>query len=202
MPNEGVKVVQPYYKVVMGVPAAVVRSYKNPLYDSEQVLNAAPGTERVLYQKPIGQLLADAATTKTLLHTNMVNAGQLGTPLSFDVLGFNARLPKNVALADYRAITGAGVIQVLFGTDTVFLSVPLEDIPAGVDTEGMAATDSPHVGLGVSDNFYRFDIGGAGLHINSNESFSVKLQFPSGIGAVTANTLVRFYMRGILYKGL
>lgn len=196
-----IKVVHPYYKVVKGVPAAIVRSYKEPLYDADFILSAAPGTERIFFQNPVGQALATGAV-KTQLHTNQTTAGQLGTPISFDLYGYNLRLPKNIVLADYQAIQSAGVIQVVFGQDTIFLTVPMQDIPAGVDTEGMGATDAPHVGLGQSDNFYRFDINGQALHINSTEAFNTRMFFPSGIGTVTADTLAQFFMRGIKYKGV
>ncbi len=202
----GIQVVRPYYKIVQGLPAAVVRSYKQPLYDSELMLATDEDAEMVLFQKPIGQNLADGTTRKTLLHTNMNNAGQLGTPQSFDVFGYNLRLleaaEKIVTIANYNLIAAAGVAQVVFGSDNPFLQVPIEDIPSGVDTEGLGATDAPHIGLGVNDNFYRFDVGGRALHINSTESFQVKLSFPSGLEGVTGNHLFRFYMRGILYKGV
>lgn len=184
------------------MPAAIVRSYKEPLYDSELILAASPANEFVLFQKPVGQQLRDNATAKTLLHTNQTTAGQLGTPLSFDVYGFNARLPKDISFANYRLIMAAAVCQVLFGQDTTFLTIPVEDIPAGVDTEGMGASDAPHIGIGVSDNLYRFDIGGRALHINSTESYSVKISFPSSLAGITGNQLFRFYMRGIKYKGV
>ena len=29
--NEGIEIVHPYYKIVKGLPASVVRSYKQPL---------------------------------------------------------------------------------------------------------------------------------------------------------------------------
>lgn len=192
----------PYFQVQKGVPAALVRSYKQPLYDSELILSASPAAEFVLFQKPIGQNLNDGPTRKTNLHTNMTNAGQLGTPQSFNVWGFNIRLPKDISLANFRLIEAAGVTSVLFGTDNPFLTVPIEDVPSGVDTEGMGASDSPHIGQGGSDNLYRFDIGGQALHINPTESFSVKISFPSSLAGITGNQLLRFYIRGLLFKGV
>lgn len=201
-----VQVVQPYYKIVKGLPAAVVRSYKEPLYDSELILAATPSAELVLFQKPIGQTLADNATRKTTLHTNQTTAGQLGTPLSFDVYGYNLRLTevndKSVLKANFDLIFARAVVTVQFGQDTTFLTVPAEDIPSGVDVEGLGTTDSPHIGWGSTDNLYRFDIGGRALHINSTESYSVKITFPTALAGITGNHLIRFYMRGIKYKGI
>lgn len=189
-----------------GLPAAVVRSYKQPLYDTTMMLASDEDAELVFFQRPIGQNLEDGATRKTKLHTNMTNAGQLGTPQSFDVYGFNLRVQeednKDITIGNYDLIFAHGVSEVIFGTDNPFLTVPIEDIPSGVDTEGMAATDAPHVGLGISDNFYRFDVGGRALHINSTESFQVKISFPSGLDGITGNHLIRWYMRGILLKGV
>lgn len=192
----------PAYRISKGVPAAVVRSYKEPLYDTDQILAAAPAVDREFFQRPIGQTLADGVTLKTLLHTNMRNAGQLGTPVSFDLWGFNVRLQKDVTLANYVALTTNGVFQFVIGTDTTYLTVPLEDLPSGVDTESAESVAvSPHVGQGDTDNFYRFDVSGQAIHINSTESFRVRISFPSG-NAITGNNLVRVYLRGILYKGI
>ena len=146
----------PMYKIKKGVPAAVVRSYKEPLYDTDQILAAAPADDREFFQRPIGQTLADGATLKTLLHTNMRNAGQLGTPLSFDVWAFNVRLQKDVTLGNYVLLESNGVFQFVIGTDVTYLTVPLEDLPSGVDTESAESVAvSPHVGAGITDNVYR-----------------------------------------------
>jgi hypothetical protein len=132
----------------------------------------------------------------------MTQAGQLGVPQSFDVFGFNARLPKDISLGNFQLIEAAAVAKVLLGTDIEFLSVPLEEIPAGVEIEGLASTDVPHIGWGITDNLYRFDVGGRSIHINPTEAFSVKITFPSSLAGITGNQLLRWYMRGLLYKGL
>lgn len=201
----GIEVVHPYYKITKGLPAAVVRSYKEPLYDSEVILAASPAREFTLYAKPVGQNLNDG-TVKTFLHSNQTQAGSLGSPLSFDVYAFNARVElkggKVITLGNFNAVFGAAVAEVIFGQDNKFLTIPVEDVPSGVDTEGIGATDAPHIGLGVSENVYRFDIGGRALHINSTESYQVKISFPSGITATTGDLLFRWFMRGIKYKGV
>lgn len=202
-----IQVVHPYYKIVKGVPAAIVRSYKQPLYDSEVILSATPNREFTLYAKPVGQNLNDLTTSKTFIHSNQTQAGSLGTPLSFDVYGFNARLwggiaTKTVSVGNFTLVMAAALAQVIFGQDTNFLTIPVEDVPSGVDTEGLGATDAPHIGLGISDNIYRFDVGGRALHINSTEPYQVKISFPSGLTGITGNLLFRWFIRGILYKGV
>jgi len=192
----------PYYKIQAGVPAAYVRAYKQPLYDSEQILATVPAADLILFAKPQGQNLADGVTRKTSLQTSMKQAGQLGVPQSFDVFGFNARLPKDISLGNFQLIEAAGVATVFFGTDLEFLTVPIEEIPAGIDIEGLAVTNVPHIGWGITDNLYRFDVGGRSIHINPTEAFSVKISFPSGLAGITGNSLFRWYMRGILYRGL
>jgi hypothetical protein len=204
--DQGVTVVQPYYKITQGVPAAIVRSYKEPLYDSEVILSSAPSREFTLYQKPVGQSMNDT-TVKTFLYSNQTQAGSLGTPLSFDVYGFNKRVwaspsSKVLSIGNFTLVEAAGVAEVIFGQDTKFLTIPIEDVPAGVDTEGLGATDAPHIGWGVSDNIYRFDIGGRALHINSTEPYSVKISWPSGLSGTTGNLLFRWFIRGIRYKGV
>jgi hypothetical protein len=205
--GQSIQVVQPYYKIVQGVPAAIVRSYKQPLYDSEQILSASPAREFTLYQKPVGQTLNDGVTTKTFLYSNQTQAGSLGTPLSFDVYGFNHRVwaslsSKVLSIGNFTLVEAAGVAEVIFGQDTKFLTIPIEDVPSGVDTEGLGATDAPHIGWGTSDNLYRFDVGGRALHINSTEPYQVKISWPSSLAGITGNLLFRWFMRGILYKGV
>lgn len=197
-----IQVTRPYYSITVGIPAAVVRSYKQPLYDTELARTALPNADMIFFSKPIGQNLADGTTQKTLLHTNMRSAGALGVPLSFDLFGFNVRVPKDITLSDFRSFYARGVFEYSVGQDTIFLQVPVEDVPSGVDTEGLGSTDVPHVGWGVTDNYYRFDVTGRALHINSQENFQVKIFFPSAGVTLTADRLIRVYKRGILYKGL
>lgn len=189
-------------KVSSGIPAAMVRSYKQPVYDSELIRTAAPGNDLLLFQKPIGQFLNDGSTVKTILMTNMKTAGQLGSPLSFDLFGFNVRVPKGISTADFNSIYTQGVLDFTIGQDTVFLQSPLEEHPSGVDTEGVGSTDAYHNGWGSVDNYLRFDIGGKGLHINSTEPFQVKISFPSTAPTITANRLLRCYLRGLMYKSM
>lgn len=205
-PGPAIEVVQPYYKVVKGLPAAQVRAYKEPLYDSELIRQASSADELVLYSKPIGQTLNDGVTRKTTLYTNQTAASVLSTPLSFDLHGHNARLTgtssKSVSKGNFDAVYARAVAQVVFGQDNIYLTIPLEDVPSGADVEGLGGTDSPHIGLGYTDNFYRFDVGGRAIHINSTENFAVKITFPSGGPTLTGDVLLRWYMRGIKYKGL
>jgi len=205
--QQPIQVVHPYYKITKGVPAAIVRSYKEPLYDSEVILAATPNREFTLYSKPVGQNLNDGATSKTFIHSNQTQAGSLGTPLSFDVYGFNARLwgsltSKTVSVGNFTLVMAAALSEIIFGQDTKFLTIPVEDVPSGVDTEGLGATDAPHIGWGISDNLYRFDVGGRALHINSTEPYQVKISFPSGLAGITGNLLFRWFIRGIRYKGV
>lgn len=188
--------------VSSGIPAGMVRQYKNPIYDSELARTAALGVDMLFFQKPIGQFLSDGTTTKTLLHTNVRTAGQLGSPLSFDIYGFNVRVPKGILTGEFNSLYSQAMFEFTIGQDLVFLQVPLEEIPAGVDEEGLGATDSPHNGIGTVDNYYRFDIGGKGLHLNSTEPFQVKISFPAAAPLLTSNRLFRVYMRGILYKSM
>lgn len=131
----------------------------------------------------------------------------MGSPLSFDVYAFNKRVwasksEKIITPANLSLVEAAGVAEVIFGQDTKFLTIPIEDVPSGVDIEGLGATDAPHVGVGVSENMYRFDVGGRALHINSTESYQVKISFPASLTGITGNLLFRWFMRGIRYKGV
>src|SRR3990172_811669 len=112
------------YNVHRGIPAALVRAYKNPLYDTELMRSAAANAEMILFQRPVGQNLSDGTTQKTVLHTNMRSAGQLGTPLSFDLFGFNLRVPKNITTADFQSFFARAVFEFTIGQDTMFLQIP------------------------------------------------------------------------------
>lgn len=191
--QESVEVTRPYYKITVGIPAAMVRSYKQPLYDSEQAVVATPNADLIFFQKPIGQTLAGGVIQKTILHTNMRSAGALGVPISFDLFGFNVRLPKGTTIADFQSLYNTGVFEYSVGTDTIFLQVPLEEIPTGVDVEGIGVTDQPHNGWGVTDNLYRFDVTGRALHLNSQENFQAKISFPSAGNTLTAARLIKVW---------
>ena len=185
-----------------GIPAAMVRSYKQPLYDSELIRTAAPGADLLLFQKPIGQFLSDGSTVKSAIHTNMQSAGQLGASLSFDLFGFNVRVPKGITTSDFNSIYTNALFEYKMDSDLLFLQVPLEELPCGVDTDGVGQTDAYHNGVGTVDNYYRFDLGGKGLHINTTENFQVKVSFPTTDPTITANRLLRAYLRGIYYRGI
>ena len=65
-----------------------------------------------------------------------------------------------------------------------------EDIASGVDSSAAESVAvSPHVGQGDTDNFYRFDVSGQAIHINSTESFRVRISFPSGNAGITGERL-------------
>jgi hypothetical protein len=88
------------------------------------------------------------------------NAGQLGTPVSFDCWGFNLRYSKNVTLGNYNLLTTNGVFQFIIGTDSNYLTVPIEDIASGVDSSAAESVAvSPHVGQGDTDELLSLGTG-------------------------------------------
>lgn len=78
-------------KYVKGSPAQVplLRPLRQYQYDREYILSTASSIVLFADNKKNG---APTGVAKTLTDTNMPNAGQLGTPLEFDLFGFMGHL--------------------------------------------------------------------------------------------------------------
>jgi hypothetical protein len=196
---------------VVGSPPAtpVLRPLKQPLYDTE--IYPAAGVGRLQFFVNSSTIAATGAA-KTLADTNMTQNGQLGTPLEFDLIGFNfepARRTDVAAVTDLDLIMNTGVWTWIFGQNTPWLQVPITRIPEGVGISGFAATTvaattiigasngTPHV-----TNFYNFAVDRRARHIFSTESFRGELSYPIGVVPITLATRVRAYMLGILFAQL
>ena len=129
-------------------PQAVLRPSRIPLYDTEIMYAGTAISSILFFQKPQGQttLTGGTAVTKTKVHTNMTNSGQLGVPQEFDLYGFRLRFWQYSATSAGYATSGVdeivqlarcigydGVFSFLFGQKAWF-EVPAIYIPSGSGT--------------------------------------------------------------------
>jgi len=192
---------------VVGSPPAtpVLRPLKQPMYDTEIYPQAGVGRLQFFVNSAT---MAATGAAKTLADTNMTQNGQLGTPLEFDLIGFNFEVARRLdanALLDYDAIFNTGVFQWVFGQNTPWLVVPITRIPEGVGLAGTSvlaagsvlSNGTPHV-----TNFYNFAVDRRARHIFSTEAFRGELSYPLGVAGLQIATRCRLYMLGILFAQL
>jgi hypothetical protein len=176
------------------------------MYDTE--VYPAAGVGRLQFFSNAATIAATGAA-KTLAETNMTQNGQLGTPLEFDLIGFNSEIQREslaTTIADLNLIFNTGVWQWVFGQNTPWLSVPVTRIPEGLGATGFAAGAGPFIGdtngTPHVTNFFNFAVDRRARHIFSTESFRGELSYPGGVVPITAAKRIRFYMLGILFAQL
>lgn len=140
---------------------AIGRLARVPLWDTE-VLGEAAGAQAYqrinFFARPQGQAMLDG-TNKTLTHTNLTTAGQLGQPNQFLLMGFRFKvtdavdadeddLCPDVVVNMRRDIRARGVLRFGLG-GRIFYEIPLNEIPDGVELTGFwtpcqtSAVDNP-----------------------------------------------------------
>ena len=186
-------------------PAGYVRALRNPVYDTDDIL-AAPTNQLRLFQVPIGQLNASAAR-KTEADTNLTQAGQLANPQMFDLYGFQVEVEPGTIIADHILLYTRGVFEFSFGTQRVWLQVPLSRVPQGPALQGIgsgiAASENISNGFPSVKEYYPFvQPDGSPYPIKATETFQARLFWPSGAITLSAVTVMRAYMVGTLYVGL
>jgi hypothetical protein len=124
---------------VVGTPAQtpVLRPLRQPIFDTE-VFPAAGTNVLSLFSNP---RTTATGVAKDARDTNMTQASQLGTPLEFDLVGFNVELQRGTPLDDSNTLYSRGEFVWFFGQNTVWLNVPLTRIPEGIGLAGMVDLD-------------------------------------------------------------
>lgn len=172
------------------------------MYDTE--VYPAAGAGRIQWFVNSATIAATAAA-KTLAETNMTQNGNLGTPLEFDLIGFNFEIERGISLADHNLINNQGVFIWIFGQNTPWLNLPITRIAEGVALAGATTANNSSIlsnGVAHATNFYNFSVDRRARHIFSNESFHGELQYPNGVVAITAARRIRLYMLGVLFGQL
>jgi hypothetical protein len=200
----------PDYPVGRTASNQILRPLKQPIYDME-ILPIAGAAELLFYQRPQGQNTAFGApaVTKTAAETNLTQSGQLSTPQQYKVAAFTVGLAAGVTLADFRQIYNTAVYEFSFTGNRIYLQIPLLQMPAGVAPEGFAATTvgattlaEVHNGVGHPNDVYRFNLGRAMLHIQSTETFNVRLRWPNGAAAIVVQARVYSYVWGVIFAAI
>jgi hypothetical protein len=150
-----------------------------PLYDS--ITLGAADLTATLFQSPIGQ------SSKTLYDTNMVLAGQLQQPQTFDLMG--------IWIAALPGATAANVIALSKGAMTIVVgSKPANEILLALLTSGgglkvQTAQSNAAVAAPIYANFGQEDSRNLytlryPIKINAGEHFRAELQWPVAPGAL------------------
>ncbi len=202
----GIEEASKRYQVSEGFPAALLRSYNWPHYDSETFGSATTATELRYFAKPRGQTMNDT-TAKTALHASDFAANQLGSPKKFDLFGFAIKYNRTTTtqgLTEKINFSNTGVFTFKLGENT-FLEQPLENIPEGAGVYGFTGDTAVSVGtFGNASHvdYFPFTVQKGPVTMDSVTNFSAIIGFPSGLPAVTATRVLRVYLMGIQHRGL
>jgi len=176
--NEGA----PQY--VLGSPKQkpVLRPLRQNLHDTVKYLSAGAVAQNRRELFVDRKKFADG-TNKNEAHTNMPGDGQLGTPLEFDLIGFQGFLHWGVDILNFMPFYNHGVFKWVFGTQTVWLNAKLTEIPQGIGPFGATTENLTSVlsgGWPTINNFYNFtNHRRQARKIFSNESFKNVIEHPA-----------------------
>ena len=162
-----------------------------PVYDTMQLAAAAGPLVYRFFTVPLGQIIA-GAVVKTYAHTNMTQAGQLETGVTFLVTAFTM-VVKQLATdgaaptqADYQVLQD-GLLELNI-SDRNYGRFPVTLIPSGggelVFFEDNAAAPVLQVtkGIAATANKYFLEFP---IELVNQENFSMELTIPGTIAAVT-----------------
>jgi len=193
---------------VLGSPRQepVLRPLRQNLHDAAKYQLGATITRRELFVKRT--TFADG-TAKDESHNNMPSEGQLGTPLEFDLIGFQGFLQWGIDIINFMPFYNHGVFKWIFGQQTVWLNAKITEIPQGIGPFGATTENLTSVlsgGWPTINNFYNFtNHRRQARKIFSNESFKNVIEHPAGFLAnAEVNEDVYWYtiMVGMLYASL
>jgi len=192
---------------VFGSPAEkpVLRPLRQPLYDCEGWLAGAANTAGFNLFSNNTVFATAALGAKNASHTNMPGAGQLGTPIEFDLIGFTGQLQWGVDIDEFNQFMNRGVFTWTFGTTTVWLTTKLTTIPQGIAPVGFTTVPGTTIianGTQNQQNFYNMvSTDKRARKILSNEQFRNRISHPAGITPI--NTLFWWtFLQGIYYAQL
>jgi hypothetical protein len=196
---------------VVGTPAQtpVLRPLRQPIFDTEVYPAGGIATLRLF----TNSTTFAAGGAKLSRHTNMTQSGQLGTPLEFDLVGFNVEIERGTSKDDHDTLYRTGQFIWFFGQNTIWLNVPLSRIPEGIGLYGQISQDGNAApveksvlvnGWPIVQNLYNFTTPDRmARRVTSTESFRAQIDFPDvPTPTISVNTEVRAYMLGILYTQL
>lgn len=147
---------------------------------------------------------------KGVADTNMTQPSSLGTPLEFDLVGFNFEVQRGLGRVDHNVIYNNCLYTWVFGQSTVWVRSKLTRIPEGVGPFGSVASGGAEVsiianGWPVVQNFYNMTTPDRlARRVTSTESFRLLLDFNAATAFQqgTAAQRITNYMLGLLYAQL
>lgn len=198
---------------VVGTPpqTPVLRPLRQSLHDSEEFANAQTATNNFFVRRST----FNAGGAKVFpIDTNMTQDGRLGTPLEFDLIGFNFEFVRGVAATrltsdEIKDIYSKAGFTWIFGSTVVWLQTRLTQVPTGMGESGAIAHTLNNTerllfsnGNPSAKNVYSIvDPGKQARRVTSNESF--RAEIPLRAALVLTNTQVgTVYMRGVLYTNM
>jgi len=105
-----------------------------PIYDFYAVAVATAVTKQVMFAIPIGQPYTPAGgtvVTKTLFHTNLVQAAQLDPPKKLLVKAVAVVLRSDVAESDLNSFIGLTLVTFVIGESKSYWTAHVAKTPAG-----------------------------------------------------------------------
>jgi len=194
---------------VVGTPpqTPVLRPLRQPLYDTEKLLNAATSAVSLF---TANKKFADG-TQKFECDTNLTQSGQLGYPLEFDLVGFLVELERGTTRVQHNDIYNKIVFKWFFGQNVPWLRIKLTKLPEGIASSGSVsvAAAGPEAsiisnGWGVVTNFYNFTTPDRkARRISSTESFRNELTICQALSLGSGQDVkLTTWMLGILYAQL
>lgn len=197
---------------------AKLRVLPQPVYDSELTGTSAI-SQVVFFATALGGSFQNTSgtpdyTRKTLADTNIRQTGQLGSPLEFDMVGFNLKLqpavtttPAVITPADFTQLYKNGWFEFAFN-NRPFLQIPIEELPHGNGASGFngvttaaAGNQMPHVGVGHRSNIFKYLVGKYRVRIRSTENFSATLNWNAAI-TQSITWKVTLLLQGFLYNAI
>lgn len=191
------------------LPSAILRPLQQPLYDTEVLKLLDAVTEKIFFQRQLGNSDASGTiTSKSIVDTNLQQPGQLANPLEFSLFGFTFEVDASVTLANFRTIYNRAAFVFTYTGNRVYLQIPLFKIPQGLGAEGFSGTSTVDTatvvknGVGHVSNLYKFTIGRSALRIRPTESFQAKLVFSAATSAAVTPVYMRVYIHGLQWTPL
>lgn len=186
---------------------AKLRVTTEAIYDAE-VTGTSALTDINWFRAPNGGVMQNATTTKkTLADTNLQVPGSLGSPLLFDLTGFNIKVTPTtvtpVTEADLERVYVGSYFEFLFN-NRPFLQMPTIEIPHGVGIDGVSTATNVNQlrnGAPTRSNVFKFTVGKYRVRIRSTENFNARLVWASAATFVV-NTKLHLICQGFKYNGI
>ncbi len=196
---------------VVGTPPAtpVLRPLRQPIYDSDIYLAAGTRELRLFVDN---RNFPSTGAAKDERATNLPQPSSLGTPLEFDLVGFQTSIEKRTVqaanvFADLSVLYQNCVFNWFFGQTVRWLQIRLEKVPDGVSLFGNTTNTAETIisnGWPVVNNFMNFaTLDKKARRIVSTETFANRIVNPAATALPgAANRQVTTYMLGVLYAQL